>query len=228
MINSPLIQLQTIGKTYQTGKISFTALKNINLTINQGEYMAILGPSGSGKTTLMNILGCLDTPTIGSYLLNNKEVAKLNRRELAWVRNHQIGFVFQSFNLLTYASALDNVALPLVYRGINTTKRNQAAYQLLEQLGLSEHVHHKPNELSGGQKQRVAIARALVTEPSVILADEPTGNLDSRSGQEVIAILENLSNAGKTIIIVTHDLQLAKRTRRIIEIQDGEIAKDSG
>jgi len=223
MNDIPLIQLQNIGKTYYSGKISFEALKNINLNINQGEYIAILGPSGSGKSTLMQIIGCLSTSTSGSYLLDNKEVSKLKRNELAKIRNQKIGFVFQSFNLLSGANALDNVALPLVYRGIGPIKRTKRAKEILATLNLETHLAHRPNELSGGQQQRVAIARALVTDPDVILADEPTGNLDSKSGQEVIKIFEQLSLQGKTIILVTHDLEIAKRAGRIIQIRDGSL-----
>jgi len=223
MNKTPLIQLQNIAKTYYSDKISFEALKNINLTINHGEYIAILGPSGSGKSTLMQIIGCLSTPTSGSYLLDNKEVSKLTRNELAKIRNQKIGFVFQSFNLLSGTNALDNVALPLVYRGLGPIKRIKKAKEILTTLNLETHLDHKPNELSGGQQQRVAIARALVTDPDVILADEPTGNLDSKSGQDVIEIFEQLSLQGKTIILVTHDLEIAKRAGRIIQIYDGSL-----
>lgn len=222
-MNKYLIKLKNIGKTYHTGKLSFEALKKANLNIKQGEYIAILGPSGSGKSTLMHIIGCLSTPTTGSYALAGKEVSKLTRNELAKVRNHKIGFVFQNFNLLAGTSALDNVALPLVYRGVGAGKRLKQAKQVLTTLGLATHLQHRPNELSGGQQQRVAIARALVTNPDIILADEPTGNLDSKSGAEVIQIFEQLSAQGKTIILVTHDLAIAKRARRIIQLHDGEI-----
>lgn len=222
----PLIQLKNIYKTYDTGQIKFTALKNINLTINAGEYTAILGPSGSGKSTLMQIVGCLSTPSSGSYLLEDKEVAHLNRNELANVRNRKIGFVFQNFNLLNHLDIVDNVALPLVYRGTAIGKRQQLARAILTKLGLQTHFKHKPNELSGGQQQRVAIARALITEPQVILADEPTGNLDTQSGQDVINIFEQFASEGKTVIIVTHDLTIAKRTQRIIHIQDGKLTEE--
>ncbi|MCK4609207.1 MAG: ABC transporter ATP-binding protein [Gammaproteobacteria bacterium] len=221
--NRPLIQITDICKTYQTGKIIFKALKNVSLTINKGEYIAILGQSGSGKSTLMQIIGCLSTPTSGNYLLDDKEVSKLSRNELAKIRNQKIGFVFQSFNLLSGITAVDNVALPLVYRGISMGKRIKAAKNILTKLNLADHFNHRPNELSGGQQQRVAIARALITEPEVILADEPTGNLDSESGAEVIKIFEGLHALGKTIIFVTHDLALAKRAERIIQIHDGQI-----
>ncbi len=225
MSNKNLIKLDNISKTYHTGKISFEALKNVSLTIGHGEYIAILGPSGSGKSTLMHILGCLSTPTSGSYLLDGKEVSKLQRNELARIRNEKIGFVFQNFNLLAGTTALDNVALPLVYRGIGSSKRNKHSKEILTTLGLDTHLDHCPNELSGGQQQRVAIARALVTDPDIILADEPTGNLDSKSGAEVIKIFEELSSHGKTVILVTHDLKIAERAKRIIHIHDGVIAQ---
>ncbi len=221
MSETALIEMHDICKTYHTGKITYQALKDVNLTINKGEYIAILGPSGSGKSTLMQIIGCLSTPTSGSYILDDKEVSKLKPNELARIRNHKIGFVFQSFNLLAQTSALDNVALPLVYRGIGLNKRRKMAEKYLEQLDMVSHKEHNPNELSGGQQQRVAIARALVTEPEMILADEPTGNLDSKSGADVIRTFEELSEQGKAIIIVTHDLEVAKRARRIINIHDG-------
>lgn len=224
MNNNTLIQLQDIHKTYTNGKISFTALQEINLTINRGEYLAILGPSGSGKSTLMHIIGCLATPTSGIYLLNGSKVNSLKRNELAKIRNEKIGFVFQNFNLLTHVNAVENVALPLVYKGIKAGKRNKLAREMLAKFGLENHLDHRPNELSGGQQQRVAISRALITDPDVILADEPTGNLDSNSGAEVIKIFEGLSAHGKTIIVVTHDLEIAKRTSRIIQILDGRIA----
>jgi len=226
MNNSPVIELQNIEKIYDTGHIKFEALKNINLNIYKGEYASILGPSGSGKSTLMQILGCLSTPTSGSYQLDGKEVAHLKRNELADVRNRKIGFVFQSFNLLNQLDIVDNVALPLMYRGTPLSKRQKLAKDLLTQLGLETHFKHHPNELSGGQQQRVAIARALITQPQVILADEPTGNLDTQSGQEVIKLFEQFASAGKTVIIVTHDLTIAKRTKRIIHIQDGQLTEE--
>lgn len=222
----PLVQLQNIYKTYNTGKISFEALKNINLNIDHGELVAILGPSGSGKSTLMQIIGCLSTPTSGSYLLNGKEVSQLTRNELARVRNENIGFVFQNFNLLSQLTVLENVALPLVYRGTSLSERNKLAEELLKKLGLDTHLKHHSNELSGGQQQRVAIARSLVTNPDMILADEPTGNLDTKSGNDVINLLKEFSEQKKTVVIVTHDLELAKQAKRIIYIRDGKIAQE--
>lgn len=222
-MNETVIQLCNIGKTYHTGKVDFAALRNINLEIRRGEYIAILGPSGSGKSTLMQIIGCLSTPTIGSYILTGKTVSNLSGNELAKVRNLYIGFVFQKFNLMPQLTAVDNVALPLIYRGIHASERIRQAKGILEQLGLGSHFDHRSNELSGGQQQRVAIARALVTDPEIILADEPTGNLDSKSGTEVISLFEQLNAQGKTVIIVTHDINLAKHAKRTIEIHDGEI-----
>lgn len=224
---SSLVRLTGIEKTYLMGEMTVSALRGIDLSINAGEYVAILGPSGSGKSTLMNVLGCLDAPTKGQYLLNNNDVSHLTSNELALIRNQQIGFIFQSFNLLESLDALDNVALPLVYRGIRQKERKTRAKQMLSEVGLGDRLHHKPNELSGGQRQRVAIARALVTDPSVILADEPTGNLDTQSGEEVINIFEQLVQQGKTVIIVTHDNELAERTHRVLRIRDGLIESDS-
>lgn len=218
-----VIQLHNIGKTYCTGKISFEALRDINLEIKRGEYMAIFGPSGSGKSTLMQIIGCLSKPTTGSYTLAGKAVSNLTSNELAKARNLYIGFIFQNFNLMPQLTVVDNVALPLVYRGINADERTRRAKEVLEQLGLDTHCDHRSNELSGGQQQRVAIARALVTNPEIILADEPTGNLDSKSGAEVIRLFEQFSTQGKTIITVTHDVDLAKHAARVVEICDGKI-----
>ena len=223
-----LVKLEKINKTYKMGDIVVNALSDINLQVKYGEYIAILGPSGSGKSTLMNVLGCLDKPSSGKYFLDNKDVSDLSRNELATVRNQKIGFIFQSFNLLDYCSALENVALPLVYRGVSRSDRLARAREILEQVGLGDRVGHKPNELSGGQKQRVAVARALVSEPEVILADEPTGNLDSKSGEDVMNLFSKLSESGKTIIVVTHDQKLAKRMRRVIEISDGKVKSDRG
>lgn len=226
MNDDALIKLSNIYKIFHMGKIIFPALKNVNLTIDRGEYVAILGPSGSGKSTLMHIIGCLSTPTSGSYILDGKEISKVDRNELAKIRNYKIGFVFQSFNLLPQVTAVENVALPLVYRGTGSALRNKLAKEMLSRFNLDTHFHHKPTELSGGQQQRVAIARALITNPDIILADEPTGNLDTKSGAEVIKIFEDLADQGKTIIFVTHDLELAKRAKRIIYIRDGEVTKN--
>lgn len=224
---SNLIELDDVCKTYLMGDIEVKALDNINVQIQNGEYVAILGPSGSGKSTLMNMLGCLDTPTSGKYLLDGQDVGILNRKQLSKIRNHKIGFIFQSFNLLNYASAIDNVALPLVFRGTKASERRRRAKAMLERVGLGERLSHKPNELSGGQRQRVAIARALVTEPDVLLADEPTGNLDSKSGAEIKLIFEELAASGKTVIIVTHDEKLAQCTKRILTIADGKLESDA-
>lgn len=223
---SPLVQLSNICKHYRSGEEHVKALDNVSLNINKGEYLAILGPSGSGKSTLMNVLGCLDTLTSGNYILEDKPVSSLSNHQLAKIRNQKIGFVFQSFNLLDYANAIDNVALPLVYSGTKLKERRQRAEYLLESVGLGDRLYHKPNQLSGGQKQRVAIARALVNDPQIILADEPTGALDSTSGAEIEALFNQLHQAGRTLIIVTHDVALAQRTRRIITIKDGKVLSD--
>lgn len=223
---SPLVQLSNICKHYRSGEEHVKALDNVSLNINKGEYLAILGPSGSGKSTLMNVLGCLDTPTSGNYILEDKPVSSLSNHQLAKIRNQKIGFVFQSFNLLDYANAIDNVALPLVYSGTKLKERRQRAEYLLESVGLGDRLYHKPNQLSGGQKQRVAIARALVNDPQIILADEPTGALDSTSGAEIETLFNQLHQAGRTLIIVTHDVALAQRTRRIITIKDGKVLSD--
>nr|WP_198138575.1 ABC transporter ATP-binding protein [Moritella sp. PE36] len=221
-----MVTLTGISKHYKSGDEEVRALDCVSLSINKGEFLSILGPSGSGKSTLMNMLGCLDKPTFGEYHLNNQDVSALSGNQLAGIRNQNIGFVFQSFNLLEYASALDNVALPLVYRGVKATERRKKAAALLERVGLGDRMHHKPNQLSGGQKQRVAIARALVNDPQIILADEPTGALDSKSGAEIEALFNELHREGRTLIIVTHDNALALRTKRIINIKDGKIVSD--
>ncbi|MGC9461906.1 ABC transporter ATP-binding protein [Vibrio genomosp. F10] len=226
MSNQSLVKLSNIHKHYSSGDAEIRALDGIDLTIRKGEFLSILGPSGSGKSTLMNMLGCLDKPTEGEYQLDGKNVAALSSNELAGIRNQKIGFVFQSFNLLEYASALDNVALPLVYSGMKAKERRERAVKLLEQVGLGDRLDHKPSQLSGGQKQRVAIARALVNEPQMILADEPTGALDSKSGAEIEALFNQLHSQGKTLIIVTHDNALAERTKRIVMIKDGKVLSD--
>lgn len=221
-----LIVCENISKTYRMGDTMVNALNGINLSVKRGEYLAILGPSGSGKSTLMNVLGCLDRPTTGSYFLAGEDVSQFTKNQLARVRNYKIGFIFQSFNLLPHATALENVALPLVYRGVASHQRRQRAEKLLAQVGLQDRMQHMPNELSGGQRQRVAIARALVTEPDMLLADEPTGNLDSQTGHDVIKLFEGLASAGKTILIVTHDGELARKLARVISIRDGKIVDD--
>ena len=202
------------------------ALREVSLEIQKGEYVAIMGPSGSGKSTLMNLLGCLDTPTGGSYELNGLRVSEMNDNQLAEIRNREIGFIFQTFNLLPRSDALRNVELPLIYAGVPPSQRRKTALATLASVGLADRVHHKPNELSGGQRQRVAVARALVNHPSILLADEPTGNLDSKTGTEIMALFENLSNTGNTIIVVTHEEAIARQSRRIIRIRDGLIASD--
>lgn len=226
MSNKFLVKLSNIGKHYSNGDTEIRALDGVDLSIEKGEFLSILGPSGSGKSTLMNMLGCLDKPTEGEYQLDGKNVAALSANDLAGIRNQKIGFVFQSFNLLEYASALDNVALPLVYSGIKAKERRKRAAALLEQVGLGDRLDHKPNQLSGGQKQRVAIARALVNDPQIILADEPTGALDSKSGAEIEALFNQLHAEGRTLIIVTHDNSLAERTKRIVTIKDGKVLSD--
>lgn len=221
-----LIELKNILKTYEIGTVEVPALKGINLQVGRNEYIAIMGPSGSGKSTLMNIVGCLDTPSDGVYMLNDTNVSTMSDDELAEIRNKEIGFVFQTFNLLPRADALHNVELPLIYNGTPAAKRRQLAEEALERVGLADRMHHKPNELSGGQRQRVAIARALVNNPSIILADEPTGNLDSRTGEEIMEIFENLHDAGNTIILVTHEEYIAEHSDRIIRLRDGLIERD--
>ncbi|HDV5378804.1 ABC transporter ATP-binding protein [Vibrio cholerae] len=223
---APLVELQQICKHYTSGQNVVKALDGVDLTIHHGEFLAILGPSGSGKSTLMNVLGCLDKPTAGRYQLDGHPVDSLSTQQLAAIRNQKIGFVFQSFNLLEYASALDNVALPLVYAGVKAKDRRRRATELLTRVGLADRLDHKPNQLSGGQKQRVAIARALINQPQILLADEPTGALDSKSGAEIEALFNELHREGRTIIVVTHDNELAKRTKRIVTIRDGQVVSD--
>src|SRR4029079_95218 len=221
-----LITTNDLWKTYVMGEEEIHALRGLSINIDKGEYCAIMGPSGSGKSTLMNLIGCLDTPSKGSYLLNGKEVAAMNDDELARIRNEEIGFVFQTFNLLPRATALHNVELPLVYAGVSGKDRVERAKLALEKVELTQRASHKPNELSGGQRQRVAIARALVNNPSIPLADEPTGNLDSKTGVEIMAVFKKLHDAGNTIILVTHEPDIAAYANRIIHIRDGQVEKD--
>lgn len=220
-----VIHLEHIRKTYQMGSIQIHALRDVSLDIFPNEYVAIMGPSGSGKSTLMNVLGCLDTPTAGTYMLNGTNVSKMEDAELAYIRNKEIGFVFQTFNLLARSTALDNVALPLVYAGYNKSARRARAQEVLDSVGLGDRVHHKPNELSGGQRQRVAVARALVNNPSIILADEPTGNLDTKTSYEIMGLFEQLYQQGNTIIVVTHEEDIARHAQRIVRLRDGNIEK---
>ncbi len=223
MKNKRVINLKNINKQYVLPTMVLNTLIDINLEIYEGEFAAIMGPSGSGKSTLMNILGCLDRPTTGEYYLYDREVAQLSDDELAEVRNKKIGFVFQSFNLLPRMSALENVALPLVYANISSKERRERAISMLEKVGLQDRMQHKPNELSGGQRQRVAIARALINNPAIIMADEPTGNLDSKSSEDIMEIFAQLNEQGKTIIVVTHEQEIALKTKRIITVRDGRI-----
>lgn len=221
-----IIQTNDISRVYRMGSETIHALRSISITINKGEYVAFMGPSGSGKSTLMNIVGCLDTPTSGQYILNGKDVSNMTDNELAEVRNKEIGFVFQTFNLLPRSSALDNVALPLVYAGYKKSVRDEKAMAALASVGLADRAKHKPNELSGGQRQRVAIARALINDPSIILADEPTGNLDSKTSYEIMDLFEKLYEKGNTIIMVTHEEDIAKYAHRIVRLRDGLIESD--
>lgn len=222
----PIIEIEGLTKWYTIGHETVKALNGVNLTVNKNEYVALMGPSGSGKSTLMNILGCLDTPTQGKYCLNGPDVAKLSDSQLAEIRNKEIGFVFQTFNLLPRYSALENVALPLVYAGFNKEDRNKKAAEVLSQVGLGDRMKHKPNELSGGQRQRVAVARALVNTPSIILADEPTGNLDTKTSYEIMLLFEEIHKQGNTIIVVTHEEDIARHAHRIVRLRDGVIESD--
>jgi putative ABC transport system ATP-binding protein len=221
-----VIEIEGVTKLYQMGEETIRALRGVTLKIRRNEYLAIMGPSGSGKSTLMNMLGCLDTPTAGRYEFTGKSVADMDDDELAGIRNREIGFVFQTFNLLPRSTALHNVELPLIYAGVGRAERLARAREALEHVGLGDRVHHRPNELSGGQRQRVAIARALVTRPSIILADEPTGNLDSKTGVEILALFEELYGQGNTLIVVTHEEDVARHARRIIRLRDGLIESD--
>ncbi|MDX1643931.1 MAG: ABC transporter ATP-binding protein [Thermoanaerobaculia bacterium] len=224
--NGSLIEMRAIRKVYDTGKHEVEALRGVDLTVRKQEFLSIVGPSGSGKSTLLNIIGCLDTPTDGSYRLDGEEVAGFDGDRLADVRNRKIGFIFQSFNLLPQITAYDNVELPLLFKGAGARKRRERVEALLSQVGLADRMDHKPTELSGGQMQRVAIARALACEPDLILADEPTGNLDSTSGADILHVFEELADAGNTVLVITHDHAIADRTERIVTLQDGEIVTD--
>jgi putative ABC transport system ATP-binding protein len=225
-MNASIIHLEDIHKSYYMGKQALSVLNNVTLDIAKNEYVALMGPSGSGKSTLMNILGCLDSPTAGSYILNNQDVSQMPDDDLAEVRNKEIGFVFQQFNLLPRLTAAENVALPLVYAGITKKRRTEIAMAVLEKVGLTDRSHHKPNELSGGQCQRVAIARALVNTPSIILADEPTGNLDSKTSMEIMDIFGAIQAAGNTVVLVTHEEDIANYAHRIVRLRDGAIESD--
>lgn len=223
----PIIRVQNISRHYKVGLETIYALRSVTLNISKNEYVALMGSSGSGKSTLMNVLGCLDTPTGGEYFLNNVDVSKLSDNQLAEIRNKQIGFVFQTFNLLPRSTALDNVALPLVYAGIGKEEREAKALKTLQDVGLGDRVTHRPNELSGGQRQRVAIARALVTKPSIILADEPTGNLDSKTSSEIMDLLSEIHRNGNTVILVTHEEEIARHAHRIVRLKDGMVESDT-
>lgn len=226
MLQPPIIKIEKLVRNFMLGKQLIKVLKEITFSIDKNEYVALMGPSGSGKSTLMNLIGCLDTPTSGKYILNQQDVSKLTDDELAEIRNKEIGFVFQTFNLLPRATALDNVALPLVYAGFSKKEREERALEVLNEVGLGDRVKHKPNELSGGQRQRVAVARAMVNRPSIILADEPTGNLDSKTSNEIMGLFDAIHKAGNTIILVTHEEEIALHAQRIIRLKDGDIEKD--
>jgi putative ABC transport system ATP-binding protein len=225
--NGTIIRMSNIRKVYDTGKVKVEALKGIDLDVHPGEFVAIVGPSGSGKSTLMNLLGCLDTPSDGTYEIGGDNVAGVTRDELAEIRNRRVGFVFQSFNLLPHLSALENVELPMLFGGVSPKERRARAAELLDKVGLGERTDHKPTELSGGQMQRVAIARSLAMNPDILLADEPTGNLDTSSGTDIMSIFNELWQSGRTLIIITHDPALARRASRVVEIRDGRITSDT-
>ena len=224
---NPLIKITNLKRDFQLGNETIYVLKGIDLQINKGEYVALMGPSGSGKSTLMNLLGCLDTPTSGRYILNGKDVSQMHDDDLAEIRNKEIGFVFQTFNLLPRTTALDNVALPMIYAGYSKSERNERATEVLNQVNLADRMDHQPNQLSGGQRQRVAIARALVNKPSIILADEPTGNLDSKTSEEIMNLFNDIHKNGNTIIVVTHEEEIARYAHRVIRLKDGMIESDT-
>ena len=222
-----MINVDSVHKSYDLGETSVHALRGVSFSIEKGEFVSIMGPSGSGKSTLMNIVGCLDTPSEGTYLLNQRNVGQLNEEQLAGIRNEEIGFIFQQFHLLPRSSALENVALPLKYASVQRTEQLSRAEEVLNKVGLSDRLNHKPTELSGGEQQRVAIARALVNSPSILFADEPTGNLDSKTGKEVLEIFKELNGKGQTIVVITHEKEIAKQSQRTLTIKDGEIESDS-
>ena len=224
----PLVHLTDIRKTYDLGEVQVHALRGVSLDVHEGEYLSLMGPSGSGKSTLMNTLGCLDRPSSGSYMLNDQEVAKMTRNQRAVIRNHYIGFVFQNFNLLNRTSAIENVELPLLYqRGVSARQRHRRAQQMLERVGLGDRMHHHPGQLSGGQQQRVAIARSLINEPKILLADEPTGNLDTKTSREVMDLFSELNDDGLTLIVVTHDSDVAEHSKRLVVLRDGLVVEDT-
>ncbi|MGG3562996.1 ABC transporter ATP-binding protein [Neobacillus rhizosphaerae] len=227
-MGKPIIQIKDLMKTYKLGGETVHALNNVSIEIDKGEFLAIIGPSGSGKSTLMNMIGCLDRPQSGKYLLAGKDIGKMNDNQLATIRNQKIGFIFQNFNLLTKLTALENVELPLLYSGVPTKERREKALESLQKVGLKERSGHLPTQLSGGQQQRVAIARALVGNPAILLADEPTGALDSKTSKEILAIMKELNESGHTIILITHDLEIAKQAKRMVSIQDGQLQENGG